>query len=107
MTAFDQAWGLMKGKYPVVEFGGNNECPDCGSVMEQRKASLGHGYPFAYGFACEKCGYFQPHDPKYAQTPQDVFLCPECKGTGEQDKFNRKRGSFECEMCNGTGRGER
>ena len=105
--AFSQAWSLLKGKDPVAEFGGNTTCPDCGSEMKQTKASLGFGYPFVYGFGCPKCGSFRPHDPNFAQKPESAFLCPECKGTGEQEKYNRKRESYECEMCDGTGRGER
>jgi len=105
--AFRVAWSLLKGKYPVAEFGGNTTCPDCESEMEQRTSSLGFGYPTVYGFGCPKCESFTPHDPKFAQTPEPVFLCPECKGSGEQKAYNRKRDSYECEMCNGTGLGER
>ena len=105
VTVFDAAWNLIKGEYPVAEFGGNTECPDCGSEMRQGVSSLGHGYPSVYGFGCDKCGHFKPHDSEYATTPKPPLICPECKGTGEQKTYNRRMESYECQMCNGTGRG--
>ena len=103
MTAFDRAWEIAKGEDPVVEFGGNNICPDCGNVMEQKKNQLGFGFPVVYGWGCENCESFRPHDIEYAQTPQKIALCPHCKGSGEQSSYNKKRDSYECEHCDGDG----
>jgi len=32
-------------------------------------------------------------------------FCPKCQGTGDQDEYNWKRESFECDKCDGKGRG--
>lgn len=32
-------------------------------------------------------------------------FCPKCQGTGDQDEYNWKRKSFECDKCDGKGRG--
>jgi len=104
LTAFDEAWRLLKEGEPLVEFGGNDICPECGTKMTQRVNQLGYGYPVIHGWDCRTCESFTPHDREYAMTPQKQSICGQCKGTGDQPHGRNK--GLECDMCNGTGRGE-
>ncbi len=104
MSAFDRAFNLLKAGEPMAEFGGNDICPECGTKMTQRKNQLGYGYPVVHGWDCRTCESFTPHDREYAMTEQKQSICGQCKGTGDQPHGRNK--GLECDMCNGTGRGE-
>lgn len=103
MTAFDRAWALLKAGEPMIEYGGNDICPECGTKMTQRKGQINYDRPVVHGWDCPKCESFSPHDIDYAHDLELDHLCNKCLGSGEQDEINRKRDSFECDECNGKG----
>tara|TARA_R110002012_G_scaffold108089_1_gene250490 strand:+ start:1283 stop:1966 length:684 start_codon:yes stop_codon:yes gene_type:complete len=107
-TAFDTAWALLKEGEPVVEFDGNDKCPDCGGKRTQKKTHLGYGFPIVHGWDCRNCGTFTPHDWDYAmketeisnagaQDPYGRKLCSTCLGTGDYPEGE------ECWRCKGRG----
>ena len=103
MTAFDKAWDLLKGGEPTIEFGGNDICPNCGSKMVQRRSQLAYDRPIVYGWSCPKCESFTPHDIDFAHSLELDELCEKCYGSGEQEEYNKKLDSAECDQCDGTG----